>query len=129
MRSVIFLLAIALTVACDRSVARADDLDDCLEGYARYQAYLPSLQQARLQCQARSDQIRNDPTLSEVDMEAQLQTPCPMKQTVCGYIRPEEGHAACESYLQYSGGSDGNYSAANQSNAVLKQVYDECTAQ
>jgi hypothetical protein len=129
MRLFVSSLAIAFAILCGSSPVRAEDFDECIEGQQRYQAYLPSLQQARAQCQTRSDQIRADPTLSDDDKEYQLQSPCPMKQTVCAYIRPEEGHAACESYLQYGGGQDNDYTVANQANAILKALYDECTAQ
>jgi len=129
MRSSILLPAMVLGVSCAASLSYADDLSDCLQGHERYQTYLPDLQQARAQCDARSEQIRADPTLSEEDMELQLQTQCPMKQVVCGDIRPEEGHAGCENYLQYGGGSESDYAAATQANAILKELYDECTAQ
>lgn len=129
MRLSIGSLAIVFALTFGHSLARADDLGECLDGQARYQAYLPSLQQARAQCEARSDQIRADPALSEDEREMQLQTRCPMKQAVCGEIRPEEGHAGCENYLQYGGTSDTDYAAALAANAVLKALYDECTAQ
>ena len=128
MRSSI-LPALVLGMSCAASLTYADDLSDCLQGHERYQSYLPDLQQARAQCDARSEQIRADPTLSEEDMELQLQTQCPMKQVVCGDIRPEEGHAGCENYLQYGGGSESDYATATQANAILKELYDECTAQ
>ena len=129
MKALLLPLAMMLGMSCAASLSYADDLDDCLQGHERYQIYLPNLQQARAQCDARSDQIRADPTLSEEDMELQLQTRCPMKQVVCGDIRPEEGHAGCENYLQHGGGSESDYAAATQANAVLKELYDECTAQ
>ena len=129
MKALLLLLAMMLGMSCATSISYADDLGDCLQGHERYQAYLPNLQQARAQCAARSEQIRADPTLSEEDMELQLQTQCPMKQVVCGDIRPEEGHAGCENYLQYGGGSESDYAAATQANAILKELYDECTAQ
>ena len=129
MRSSMLLLAMVLGISCAASLSYADDLGDCLQGQERYQTYLPNLQQARAQCDARSEQIRADPTLSEEDRELQLQTRCPMEEAVCGDIRPEEGHAGCESYLQYGGGSESDYAAATQANAILKALYDECTAQ
>ena len=129
MRLPLLLLGAVLGMSCAVSLSHADDLGDCLEGQARYQSYLPSLQQARAQCDAHYEQIRNDPTLNEESKELQLQTKCPMKQAVCGDIRPEEGHAGCENYLQSGGGSDSDYAAAQQANAILKPLYDECTAQ
>ena len=129
MRLPLLLLAVVLGMSGAAAISYADDLDDCLEGQTRYQSYLPSLQQARAQCDAHYEQIRNDPTLSEESKELQRQTKCPMKQAVCGDIRPEEGHAGCENYLQSGGGSESDYAAAQQANAVLKPLYDECTAQ
>lgn len=129
MKVLLLLLPMMLGMGCATSIAYADDLGDCLQGRERYQAYLPNLQQARAQCDAHYEQVRSDPSLSEEDKELQLQTKCPMKQVVCGDIRPEEGHAGCENYLQYGGGSEGDFAAATQANAVLKELYDECTAQ
>ena len=129
MKALLLPLAMMLGMSCSASLSYADDLSDCLQGHERYQIYLPNLQQARAQCDARSEQIRADPTLSEEDMELQLQTQCPVKQAVCGDIRPEEGHAGCENYLQHGGGSESDYAAATQANTVLKDLYDECTAQ
>ena len=129
MRSSILLPAMVLGMSCAAPSTYADDLSDCLQGHDRYQTHLPDLQQARAQCAARSEQIRADRTLSEEEMELQLQTQCPMKQVVCGEIRPEEGHAGCENYLQHGGGSESDYAAATQVNAILKELYDECTAQ
>lgn len=110
------------------SSARADDFGNCMQGLARYNSFLSELQNARAQCEARSDQIRADATLSDDDKEMQLQTKCPMLQTVCNKIHPEQGHAACENFLQ-NGGNDSNYTSATQANGVLKSLYDECTAQ
>ena len=111
MKALLLLLAMTLGMSCATSISYADDLGDCLQGHERYQTYLPNLQQARAQCAAHSEQIRADPTLSEEDKELQLQTRCPMKQVVFGDIRPEEGHAGCENYLQYGGGNESDYTA------------------
>ena len=118
----VFLILLGL------SPARADDFSNCMQGLARYNSYLAELQNARAQCDARSDQIRADPTLSDDDKEMQLQTKCPMLQAVCNKIHPEQGHAACENFLQ-NGGNDSNYASAGQANGILKSLYDECTAQ
>ncbi len=127
MRSSLFALALAFAVGAVAPSAHADDLSDCLDGLQRYQAYLPDLQHARAQCEAHYEGIRADPTLSEEQLEEQLQTKCPMKAAVCVDMRPEVGHAGCENYLQYGDGSD--RAAAQQANSILGPVYDECEAQ
>jgi hypothetical protein len=120
--TMMFLLA-----ACGS--ARADDFANCMQGFARYNANLTELQNARQQCDAQSDQIRADPSLSDDEKEMRLQTKCPMKQAVCIKIRPEQGHAACETFLQSGAENDSNYASAEQANGILKSLYDECTAQ
>jgi hypothetical protein len=108
--------------------ARADDFGNCMQGLARYNSNLSELQNARAQCEARSDRIRADPKLSDDEKEMQLQTKCTILQAVCVKIRPEQGHAACESFLG-KGGNDSNHASASQANGILKSLYDECTAQ
>jgi hypothetical protein len=127
MRSLLIASGLALVVGFAAVPSHADDLDDCLAGLQRYQAYFPQLQQARAQCNAHYERIRMDPALSEEEKELQLQSKCPMKQGVCQAIYPEQAHLGCENYLQYGNGGDA--AAAASANAVLKPIYDECEAQ
>lgn len=121
-------MALLLMVAAT-CIAHADDFSDCMQGLDGYQAHLPELENARAECAAEDQRLRNDPSLSEEELEAALQQQCPAKQRVCDKIQPEVGHAACEGFLQNRGGNENELASASQANDILKPLYDECTAQ
>ena len=100
-----------------------------MAGHERYKSHLTDLENARAQCEAEEQQLRNDPTLSEEELEVALQQQCPAKQAVCNQVAPERGHAACEAFLQSGFGDEAQVAAAQEANGVLKSFYDECTAQ
>jgi hypothetical protein len=121
------MVACLTCVALDKAIA--DDFEGCMAGHDRYKSHLTDLENARAQCDAEEQQLRNDPTLSEEELEMALQQQCPAKQVVCNQVAPESGHAACEAFLQSGFGDELQMAAAQEANGVLKSFYDECTAQ
>src|SRR5262245_56733803 len=107
-----------IVFAFDR--AAADDFEGCMTGHERYKAHLPNLANARAYCQAEEQRMRNDPALSEEELEVALQQRCPAVQAVCDQVAPESGHAACESFLQRGFGDEAQLAAAQEANGVLK---------
>lgn len=122
MRGMNLCILIALVVPAATTGVRADAVSDCSQHYNVYVNSLPELTAVRGQCEAESNAHRNDPSLSEEELEAKLQSGCVAKQQFCLKVNPYDGADACTTAQAI----DARYAAYRQ---ALWGLREECEAQ